>query len=347
MQAPKAPLKNARRLSEPLLIAFIVLTAQALSLPPAAAADTLALPAATVDTPARPAAPALQAAPALPDAITFGVRVEQGDIATVGEWLDAGLDPNFEGDRLGTGLMIAAWYGNIAMMELFVKHGADVNRTNGFKEQALMYAAWKGRQKAAAWLLDHGARINRDGNEWSALHYAAFAGNEEVAGFLMRKGADINARSTNGSTVLMMAAHEGNENIAAMLLKAGADRSAKNDRGEDALTWAMRYDHLTIATMVSSADEFAEAAGKPKASWGDAVSPIPAPPEVEELIQLERLAHAGGRARVLSDDEYRKVLESVSKMKPPPIKIRPPSRMSINAMKGERWREWSELQYGE
>ena len=31
----------------------------------------------------------------LPDEITFGVRVEQGDLFTVGEWLAAGLDPNF------------------------------------------------------------------------------------------------------------------------------------------------------------------------------------------------------------------------------------------------------------
>jgi hypothetical protein len=330
---PELPSKQARRLSQLILVALIVLTARALSLPPAAAADAPALPAA--------------AARALPDAITFGVRVEQGDIATVGKWLDAGLDPNFEGDRVGTGLMIAAWSGDIAMMELLVKHGADVNRTNAFKEQALMLAAWKGQRTAAAWLLEHGARINRDGNEWSALHYAAFAGHDEIAKFLMQQGADINARSTNGSTVLMMAAHEGKQKIAALLLVAGADRTVKNDIGEDALAWAMRYEHLTIAKMVSSTDEFAQAAAKPRASWGEAVGSILAPAEVEEIIQMERLAHAGGRARVLSDDEYRRVLERVAKMKPASIKTQLPNRMSINAKKGDRWREWAELQFGE
>jgi ankyrin repeat protein len=194
----------------------------------------------------------LAAADALPDAVTFGIRVEQGDIRTVTRWLDAGLDPNFEGDRVGTGLMIAAWEGNVAMMELFVKRGADVNHANQFREQALMHAVWKGQREAAAWLLDNGARINREGNEWSALHYAVFAGHEEIARFLIQKKADVNAQSTNGSTVLMMAAHEGQQKIAAMLIEAGAMRSTKNDLGEDALTWAMRYKHLTIAKMVTS-----------------------------------------------------------------------------------------------
>ena len=321
-QAPKYPLKNSARQSALTLIGLIMLIAQGLSLPPAAAAVTL------------------------PDAVTYGVRVEQGDIATVGEWLDAGLDPNFEGDLIGTGLMIAAWNGNIAMMELLVKHGADVNRTNNVKEQALMLAVWKGQREAAAWLLEHGARINRDGNEWSAMHYAAFAGHAEVANFLMQKGADINAKSTNGSTVLMMAAHEGQEKIAAMLLEAGAERGTKNDWDEDALTWAMRYEHLTIAKMVSSAGEFAQAVTQPKASWGEAAVTIPAPAEVENILQQERLARASGKARVLSEDEYRKVLERVAKMKPA-IATKLPKRMSITAQKSDPSKEWAELNFDE
>ena len=182
-----------------LLGAFIVLMTQGFGPPRAAAAE-------------------------LPDAVTFGIRVEQGDLATVEAWLADGLDPDFESERIGTGLMIAAWHGNIPMMELFVKRGANVNRTNRFKEQALMLAVWKGRRDAAVWLIEHGARINRSGNEWSALHYAAFAGHTDLARLLIEKKADVNAKSTNGSTVLMMAAREGREKIAAMLIESGAKR---------------------------------------------------------------------------------------------------------------------------
>lgn len=319
VQEPNDPLKQARRRFARILIALSMLSAEVSSLPPAVAAD------------------------ALPDATTFGIRVEQGDLETVGEWLEAGLDPNLESDRLNTGLMIAAGRGDIAMMELLVKHGADVNRTNRFMEQALMHAAWKGQREAAAWLLERGARINRDGKEWSALHYAVFAGHEEVAKFLLQKGADINAKSTNGSTVLMMAAHEGKEKIAAMLLAAGAESDTKNDWGEDALTWAMRYQHTTIAKMVTSAGEFARAAAQPKASWGEAAGPAPA--EAENILLQRRLAYAGGKTRVLSDDEYRKVLARVAKLKPAAIKTRLPKRLSITARRGDPSSERVELQY--
>ena len=322
-QVPKYSPNIAGRRFERVVAALIVLIAQSLSLQPAVGAVTL------------------------PDAITFGVRVEQGDLATVGEWLDAGLEPNFEGDRIGTGLMIAAWHGNIAMMELFVQRGADVNRTNSFNEQALMMAVWKDQREAAAWLVEHGARVNRESNEWSALHYAAFAGHEDAARYLVQKGANVSAKSTNGSTVLMMAVHEGREKIAAMLLEAGADSRAKNDLGEDALTWAMRYAHLTIAKMVSSASEFADAAAQPPASWGEAVVTLPAPVEVENILQRERLAYANGKSRTLSDDEYRKVLDRVAKMKPAPVKTRPPKRMSITAQKGNMWKQWAEFEFGD
>jgi len=289
---------------------------------------------------------ALAIAADLPDAAKFAVRVEQGDLGTVGEWLDDGLDPDFHGDRSDTGLMIAAAEGFIPMMALFVRHGADVNRANAFNEQALMHAAWKGHLDAVVWLLEHGAQIKRDGNEWSALHYATFAGHEAIARRLIEKGADINARSTNGSTVLMMAAREGGEKIARMLLDAGADRSARNDSGEGALTWSMRYQHLTIAKMVSEPAEFAQAVAKPQEVWGEPVNPILPPAEVAKIIQEDRAARANGRERTLSADQYRTILDRLSKMKQSPLPGKQPRRMSITVTKGDPRKEKAELLYG-
>src|SRR3989338_5343911 len=176
----------------------------------------------------------------LPDAARFSVAIESGDLARAREWLDAGLDPDFEGKLIGTGVMIGAWEGNVPMMELFVARGADINKTNAFGEQALLHAAWKGKLAAVRWLVERGARLNRQGKEWAALHYAAFAGHEEVVRYLLERGADINALSTNGSTPLMMAAREGKHAVAKALLTAGARRDIVNERGDDALRWAMR-----------------------------------------------------------------------------------------------------------
>ncbi len=289
--------------------------------------------------------PGAPMAAAAPDSTLFAIRVEQGDVRTVASWLEAGVDPNMEGDRVGTGLMIAAAHGDIRMMELFVKYGADVNRNNQFNEQALMHAAWKGKLEAAGWLIDHGALVSREGKEWSALHYATFAGHDDLAKFLIQKKADVNGKSTNGSTVLMMAAREGREKIAAMLIEAGAVRSIKNDLGEDALTWAMRYSHLTIAKMVTSEKEFEEAATQPRGSWGDPVNPLPAPPEVEDTLQQLRLARAEGRQRELTDGEYRAILAHVAKMKPAAVAARQPRRMNITASRHDPSQERAEMQF--
>jgi ankyrin repeat protein len=242
----------------------------------------------------------------LPDAATYGVRLEMSDLPQVRAWLDAGLDPDFMADRIGTGLMFSAWFGDIPMMELLVARGADVNKANALAESALMHAAWRGKLEAVKWLLARGARVNNEPMRWSALHYAVFAGHWEVANHLLLNGADINARSTNGSSVLMMAVYEGHEPLVRRLLARGADPGIRNDRGDGALEWAFKFQRLGIARLVADPSEFALAANRPKADWGasqrsqpaakppseEAAAPAPPAPTSEfaaKIDELERL----------------------------------------------------------
>ena len=211
----------------------------------------------------------------LPDAGEFGSRIENGDIGAAREWFDRGLDPDFVGDRIGTGLMIAAWQGNIAMMELFVARGADLNRANELGEQALMHAAWRGKLDAVRWLVGRGATLNRSAKQWSALHYAAFSGHDEVVRWLAARGADLNARSPNGSTPLMMAVYEGKEATAKTLIRLGADRKVANDAGEGAMDWAFKHERLAIARALGTMQEFAAAANRPKADWAQTMRSQP------------------------------------------------------------------------
>ena len=212
----------------------------------------------------------------LPDAVEFGSRVEMGDTGNVKEWLERGLDPNFVGDRIGTGLMIAAWQGNLEMMALFVAKGADVNKANALGEQALMHAAWRGHLPAVQWLMGKGATLNRSAKLWTALHYAAFSGHEEVVRYLVARGADIDAKSPNGSTPLMMAVYEGKESAAKTLIRLGADRKAVNDRGDAAMDWAFRYERVSIARALGTMEEFAAAANRPKSDWAAPPRSLPA-----------------------------------------------------------------------
>lgn len=232
----------------------------------------------------------------LPDPARFSVVLEVGDLARATSWLDEGLDPNFEGRLIGTGMMIGAWEGNIPLMELFHQRGADLHRANRFGETALMLAAWKNRQAAVRWLLDHGARPNREERHWTALHYASFGGHAELVDTLLSAGADINARSTNGSTVVMMAAREGHATLAKRLLEAGANPALRNDFDEDAVAWAMRQGNYDIAKTFTDAANFAELVRQAtEQPLPRLLRSQPAPDRVDELLRKARLAELDGQ----------------------------------------------------
>lgn len=286
----------------------------------------------------------------LPDPARFGATVETGDIRTVRAWLDQGLDPEFLADRIGTGLMIAAWEGNIPMMELFVSRGANVNRMNRVQEQALMHAAWRGHEDAVRWLLERGARVNRDGQDWSALHYAAFGGHDAVVRLLLDGGADVNARAPNGASPLMMAAREGREPTARLLLDRGADTRIRSDWGDDAIDLAMRYEHVRIARMVANPAEFAEAAKQTPESRGEPSRSVPMPEKVEALLREMRFLESMGH---LTPDQKAGYLEAIAALQkeaelPPAPEATPaaaPQALEITARRGAPGEEKAELIY--
>ena len=287
---------------------------------------------------------------ALPDPVTFGWAIERNDIKKVRQWLDEGLDPEFQSNQIGSGLMIAAWNGNIEIMNLFLERGANPRRANRNGEQALQLAAWNGHTEAVKWLLDHGATINREGNNWGALHYAVFNGHTELARFLIARGAEVNARSPNGSTPLMMAAREGREEMIKDLLESGADPKLQSDWGDSALTMAMRYDRFRIGKMISSPEEFAIAVKAPKETFGEPVRSASAPSPIEDLLNKIREAEAEGRP---SEALHKELLNAVNSFRreamaqknarrPMPLPYQPKS-IVITAKRGKPGAERAEV----
>ena len=126
-------------------------------------------------------APLAFAARELPGPVAFSNALELGDVRLAREWLDAGLPVDFQGSRIGSGLMIGAWEGNLALMQLFLERGAAINALNANGESALALAAWQGKQAAVEWLLANGASLNAGERQWTALHYAVFAGHQALA----------------------------------------------------------------------------------------------------------------------------------------------------------------------
>ena len=245
----------------------------------------------------------------LPNPNSFAWAVERGDVKKVKEWFDEGLDPEFVGSQLGTGLMIAAWNGNVEMMALFVERGANPRRANKNGEQPLQLAAWMGHMEAVKWLLAHGASLNREGKQWGALHYAVFNGHDDLVKYLIAQGAQVNAPSPNGSTPLMIAAREGKEDLAKVLLESGGDTRSKNDWGDTPLIMAMRYDHYRLGKMISSPEEFDIAVKAPKESFGVASRSAPASAEIEELLRKIREAEAEGQP---SEELHKQLRDAVN-----------------------------------
>jgi len=249
---------------------------------------------------------------ALPDPVEFGWAVESNNISKIKAWLDEGLDPEFQSNQFGSGLMTAAWHGNIPMMALFIERGANPRRANKNGEQPLQLAAWNGHMEAVKWLLEHGAALNREGNYWGALHYAVFNGHMDLAKYLIGRGAEVNARSPNGSTPLMMAAREGREDMTKVLLESGGDPKAKNDWGDNALVLAMRYDHYRLGKMISSPEEFEIAVKAPKEGYGDASRSASAPTAIDELLKKIREAEA---AKQPTEALRKQLMEAIAALK--------------------------------
>lgn len=65
-----------------------------------------------------------------------------------------------------TAVQLAAWQGEIELLDLLYEKGADVNATDKIGRCALFHAAHRGNHEAVNWLLEHGAYTeNRVGIE--------------------------------------------------------------------------------------------------------------------------------------------------------------------------------------
>lgn len=89
----------------------------------------------------------------------FGLAREGGaeSAATLGAYVDNGVDVNLSNHDGNTLLMLAAYSGNIDAVRELVKRGADVDRVNNRNQTPLAGAIFKKEEEVIEVLLDAGA----------------------------------------------------------------------------------------------------------------------------------------------------------------------------------------------
>lgn len=205
---------------------------------------------------------------------TFIRAAWEGNIETVGLFLQAGLDPNSRKEVEGgtvTALHAAVDGGNREIAVLLLQRGADVDaRAPG--QHTVLHAAL-GRTNVDLTMVDllitNGANVNAASDRGvTPLISAVQWGHLGAVELLLSKGADVNAATTNGYTALMIAAGDDNVEAVKSLLKAKPNLNARGGKlGQTALELAVALDHTNVLEVLRQAENVAAS--------GPLVFPIP------------------------------------------------------------------------
>lgn len=170
--------------------------------------------------------------------------IVSGDVATVADALDAGMDPDMAFLPFKTpAVALAAIRGEHTILELLLAHGASPD-TRGFGGVAALSMAVRSCKASAsdiAALLDAGADIENAGIDgMTPLMIAVQTGRRDIAELLVAKGARLDGVNRSGDGVLNLAIYARNPAFVRASLSAGAPVDQLNvlfeTRGYDAFS---------------------------------------------------------------------------------------------------------------
>ncbi|KAE8379710.1 ankyrin [Aspergillus bertholletiae] len=170
----------------------------------------------------------------------------------------AGLNVNYNADRLGGYLTTAIYRGDLGLVRYLLRQGANPNQDPKIDRfPALTVAIQKNDVEMAEMLIQHGAWVNGFGALGMAAKYRRF----EMMDLLIEHGADVNDNAKDlpwtsiltpqeRLTALHEAALEGNKDVVAYLLERGANRNLQNVSGETPLTLAQTNGHRDVVELL-------------------------------------------------------------------------------------------------
>ncbi len=152
-----------------------------------------------------------------------------------------------------TALMKAIKNHNVALVKELIQQGTNINEVDEAQDAPLIIAAYKGYTAIVQLLLEAGADVSAvdPGMKATALHAAAYAGNAEVARLLIQHHIDIDKQGPyNGYTALHDAIWQGNIETANVLIAAGANLTIKANSGETPTEFAKARHQTEILRLI-------------------------------------------------------------------------------------------------
>jgi ankyrin repeat protein/nucleoside-triphosphatase THEP1 len=148
-------------------------------------------------------------------------------------------------------LMVACYFGHVAVVRRSLDKGADVNAQGGYHKNALYTASEKGHEQVVKLLLDKGADVNVQGEDYgNALQAASYRGHEQIVKLLIDKGADVNAQGKYHKNALYTASEGGHDQVVKLLLDKGADVNAQGKYHKNALYTASEGGHEQVVKLL-------------------------------------------------------------------------------------------------
>ncbi|KLI48438.1 ankyrin repeat domain-containing protein [Brachyspira hyodysenteriae] len=175
----------------------------------------------------------------------FFSAVHSGDIKSVKEYIEMGINVNLQDEKRRTPLMIATYKNDVKMVKLLVDNDANVNIQDAKLNSPFLYAGANGMLdivKLTYKKADTRNVLNIFGG--NALIPACEKGHLGTVKFLL-ENTDIDVNHVNhlSFTALLEVTILGNDNInyveiVKLLLEHGADKTIKDKNGHDALYYA-------------------------------------------------------------------------------------------------------------